>query len=169
MNKLFCGLRNHNLIKLLTRFFETDPYFGGAVLGLVTTIPYLILDYLYSLFLNVNPIPIYSATLVVSHTAIPWDYLLGIIADLAAGSFLGFIIIVVLERTSYGFLSAKCLGIGVVLWILHVSIIPKLWEPELLKLMNRPTVYMALFNHMIWGLGYGITLRIMQKTISLNS
>jgi hypothetical protein len=151
------------LLKILTRIFQADPYFGGAILGLATTFPYLMLDYLYSLILNVNPIPIYSAILVVSHTSLPWDYFLGIIADLAAGSFLGFLIIVVFERTSYRFLKSKCLGIGVVLWILHVSIIPKLWEPGLLKLMNRPTVYMALLNHFLWGLAFGIVLNIIRK------
>ena len=146
------------MIKLLTRIYQTDPYFAGSVLGFLTTFPYLILDYLSSLFFAVNPIPIYSATLVVSHIEIPWDYVLGIIAELAAGSLLGFLIIVVFQRTSYAYLQAKCLGLGVSLWILHVSIIPKLWEPELLKLMNRPTVYGALVNHILWGLAFGFTL-----------
>ena len=152
------------MIKIFSRIHRIDPYFGGIILGLATTIPYLILDYLYSLILAVNPIPIYSATLVVSHTGIPWDYLFGIIADLSAGSFLGFLLIIIFERTNYRFLRAKCLGSGVILWILHVSIIPKLWEPELLKLMNRPTVYMALINHILWGLAFGVILRWMRKS-----
>jgi hypothetical protein len=151
------------ILNPLARIFQIDPYFGGIILGLATTAPYLMLDYLYSLIFDVNPIPIYSSILVVSNTGLPWDYLFGIIADLAAGSFLGFLIIAVFERTSYRFLRSKCLGIGVVLWILHVSIIPKIWEPELLRLMNRPTVYMALFNHILWGLAFGIVLRIIRK------
>jgi hypothetical protein len=157
------------VIKILTRIYHIDPYFGGIILGLVTTLPYLMLDYLYSLLFAVNPIPIYSATLVVSHTGFPWDYILGIIADITAGSFLGFLLIVVFERTSYKFLLAKCFGIGPVLWILHVSIIPKLWEPALLKLMNRPTVYMALINHVLWGLVFGIILKIMRRCNNSNS
>jgi hypothetical protein len=152
------------LIKILRRISETEPYFGGAMLGLMMTIPYLILDYLSSLIFNINPIPIYSATLVVSHTGIPWDYLLGIIADLAAGSFLGFLLIAIFEWTSYKFLRAKCLGSGIILWILHVSIIPKLWDPELLQLMNRPTVYMALINHILWGLTFGMILRLIRNS-----
>lgn len=151
------------MLKLLRRISETDPYFGGYILGMATTIPYLLLDYLASLILDVNPIPAYSATLVVSHTGIPWDYFLGIIADLTAGSFLGFGLITIFERTSYKFLRTKCIGSGAVLWILHVSIIPKLWEPGLLKLMNRPTVYMALVLHVLWGMAFGIVLHMMRK------
>lgn len=154
------------MIKLFVRVFHADPYFGGSILGLMTTVPYLLLDYLSSLVAGGNPIPIYSATLVVSHTNIPWDYLLGIIADITAGSFLGFLLIVIFERTSYRFLRAKCFGIGIVLWILHVSIIPKLWEPQLLKLMNRPTVYMAFINHVLWGLAFGIILYCMKNNQS---
>jgi hypothetical protein len=157
------------MINLLKRIYRIDPYFGGVILGLVTTVPYLMLDYLSSLIFGVNPIPIYSATLVVSHTGIPWDYLLGIIADIMAGSFLSFLLILVFERTSYRFLQAKCTGIGAVLWILHVSIIPKLWEPALLKLMNRPTVYMALFSHVLWGLAFGIILNLMRKENSIEN
>lgn len=154
------------LVKFLARIFHTDPYFGGSILGFVTTIPYLMVDYLSSLISGVNPIPIYSATLIVSHAAIPWDYLFGMIADIIAGSLLGFILVVVFERTSYRFIRTKCLGAGSVLWILHVSIIPKLWEPELLKLMNRPTVYMAFVNHVLWGLAFGIMLNVMRKGYS---
>lgn len=150
------------MIKILKRVFKIDPYFGGIMLGLVTTFPYLMLDYLYSFVFAVNPIPIYSATLVVSHTGLPWDYVFGMMADLAAGSFLGFLIIAVFERTNYLFLRAKCLGLGVALWVLHVSIIPKLWEPQLLKLMNRPTVYMALIDHLLWGLAFGMILHVMR-------
>lgn len=154
------------LLKIFTRIYKTDHYFGGILLGLVMTLPYLILDYLSSLIFDINPIPMYSSTLVVSNTGLAWDYLFGIIADLAAGSFLGFLLIAVFERTSYRFLRAKCLGIGILFWILHVSIIPKLWEPQLLKLMNRPTVYMALFNHIVWGLTFGIILKLIRKNRS---
>jgi hypothetical protein len=150
-------------LNILKSIYRADAYFGGSILGLGLTIPYLLLDYLSSFISDVNPIPIYSATLVVSHTNIPWDYVLGIIADITAGSFLGFLLIVIFERTSYRFLQAKCFGIGVVLWILHVSIIPKLWEPQLLKLMNHPTVYMALINHAFWGLAFGMILNVMRK------
>ncbi len=155
------------LVKLLARIFHTDPYFGGSILGFVTTIPYLMVDYLSSLISGVNPIPIYSATLIVSHAAIPGDYFFGIIADITAGSLLGFVLVVVFERTSYRFMRTKCLGVGSVLWILHVSIIPKLWEPELLKLMNRPTVYMAFITHILWGLAFGIMLNAMRKGYSV--
>ena len=149
------------MIKALRRLFRTDPYFGGVILGFTASIPYLIMDYLYTLILKINSIYHYAAILIVSHTDLPLDYLIGSSADLVVGSFLGFLIIAVFERTNYRFLRIKCFGLGVILWILHVSIIPKLWEPKLLSLMDRPTIYMALINHVLWGLLFGIFLNIM--------
>ncbi len=153
-----------NFAKILSRIYQTDPYFGGAIVGVVMTCPYLMLDYLSSLLFNVNTIPIYSATLVISHTGFPWDYFFGIVADLGAGFLIGAGMIAAFERSGYQFLLAKCLGIGIVLWILHVSVIPKLWEPRLLQLLNRPTVYMSLLNHVFWGAGFGLFLRIVRKS-----
>lgn len=152
------------LKSILSGIYQNDPGYGGAVLGLMITVPYLLLDYLASLLFDVNPIPVYSATLVVSHVGQAGDYLLGMIADLIAGSFLGFGVVMAFERTNYRYLLGKCLGIGVVLWVLHVSIIPKLWEPQLLGLMNRPTVYMALVNHVLWGIGFGFILQAMRQS-----
>ncbi len=144
---------------------KIDPYLLGSGLGFILTIPYLTLDYLFSLLFKTNPIPIYSATLVVSHTNFFWDYIFSITADLTAGAFLGFIIAYILERTNYHHLWLKGLGTGSVLWIAHVSVIPKLWEPALLELMNRQTVYVAFFTHVLWGVVYAVFLNNIRRCL----
>jgi uncharacterized membrane protein (Fun14 family) len=140
-----------------------EPYSRGGLLGFLTTIPYLIIDFLLCRIWKGNPIPLYSSTLVISHTGYSWDYVFGILSDLTAGSLMGFIIGFIIEKTSYRYLAAKGLVIGSTLWILHVSVIPKLWEPGLLKLMNRPTVYIAWLTHILWGLGFGAILGYLEK------
>lgn len=145
--------------------FEIDPYLLGSMLGFVLVFPYLSLDYLLSLIFKSNPIPLYSATLVVSHTNSPWDFVFSILGDFIAGAFMGFIITFIFERTNYHYLWIKGLGIGAVLWIVHVCALPKLWEPKLLTLMTQSTVYISFFTHVGWGLVYGIILGSVRKKL----
>jgi hypothetical protein len=145
--------------------FEIDPYLLGSTLGFLLVIPYLSLDYLLSLIFKSNPIPLYSSMLIMTHTAILLDFALGITGDLIAGAFMGFIITIILERTNYHYLWVKGLGIGAVLWIVHVCVLPKLWEPQLLTLMTRPTIFIAFVTHVLWGLAYGMILGYVRKQL----
>ena len=52
-------------------------------------------------------------------------------ADLIAGTFFGACTTFNLERTNYKNLIQKGIIAGGVLWIIHVSVIPKIWDSEL--------------------------------------
>ena len=88
----------------------------------------------------------------------------GILADLVAGTLLGFVTVFILERSNYKNLVLKGLVAGGVLWILHVSLIPSLWDPHLLPLLTRATVIVSFFTHGFWGAFYGFILDLFLKS-----
>ena len=85
---------------------------------------YLVGDYLASLAFKSNPLPHYSAMLMLSRAVHGLEVIYGILADLVAGTLLGFVTVFILERTNYKNLVLKGVVAGGVLWILHVSLIP---------------------------------------------
>jgi uncharacterized membrane protein (Fun14 family) len=138
---------------------KNDVYLLGGHIGSFTTIIYLAVDYLLSLIFKSYPIPLYSARLIISWPTSGWDFFFGIMADLIAGTFLGFITVFILERTNYQNLILKGLVAGGILWIIHISVIPNFWKPELFKLMTRSTIYISFFTHGFWGMFYGLILK----------
>ena len=76
----------------------------------------------------------------------------------------------VLERTNYKNLIQKGIIAGGVLWIMHMSLIPKIWDPELLKLINPPTGYLSFYTHIFWGTLFGFILtRFVQEINKSNA
>ena len=140
------------------KLHKEDIYLLTGTLGFFTTVIYLIIDYLLSLLFKSPPVPIYSSALVLSHNSTGWDFFYGVMADLIAGTFLGAFTAFVLERTNYKNLIQKGVIAGGVLWIMHVSLIPKIWKPELLKFIGPPTGYISFYTHIFWGTLYGFIL-----------
>ena len=99
-----------------------------------------------------------------------WDFFYGVMADLIAGTFLGAFTVFVLERTNYKNLIQKGIIAGGVLWIMHVSLIPKIWDPELLKFIDPPTGFISFYTHIFWGILYGFILtRFVQEINKSNA
>lgn len=144
-----------------------DPYLLGGHIGSFTTVVYLAIDYLASLVFKSNTVPHYSAMLMLSRAAHGAEILYGVLADLVAGTLLGFVTIFLLERTNYKNLVLKGLVAGSVLWIMHVSLIPSLWNPELLPSLTRATVTVSFFTHGFWGAFCGFILDRFLKSSTL--
>jgi hypothetical protein len=137
------------------KLHKEDIYLLAGTLGFFTTVIYLIIDYVLCFLFKATPIPYYSSQLVLSHTVMSWDFFYGAMADLVAGTFLGAVAALVLERTNYKNLIPKGVIVGGVLWIMHVSLIPKIWDPELVKFIHPPTGYLSFYTHIFWGILYG--------------
>ncbi len=137
------------------KLHKEDIYLLAGTLGFFTTAIYLIVDYILSLIFKSYPIPYYSSQLVLSHSNTGWAFFYGIMADLIAGTFLGAVTAFVLARTNYKNLVQKGIIAGGVLWVMHVSIIPKIWSPELLKFINPATGVQSFYTHIFWGILYG--------------
>jgi hypothetical protein len=155
------------------KLHKEDIYLLAGTLGFFTTIIYLVVDVLLCLLFKANPIPFYSAHLVLSRSFIGWDLFYGVSADLIAGTFLGAITAFVLERTNYKNILLKGIIAGGVLWIMHVSVIPKIWDPGLLQFINLSTGRLSFYTHIFWGTFYGFILaRFVQeinKSDSINN
>lgn len=152
-------MEKQSVFTAIFRFAKNDVYLLGGHIGSFTTIIYLLVDYVASLIFKAYPIPLYSTRLIIPLAPSGWDFFFGVMADLVAGTFLGFFTVFILERSNYQNLILKGLVAGGVLWIVHTSIIPNFWKPELLKLMIRPTIYLSFFTHGFWGIFYGFILK----------
>jgi hypothetical protein len=160
---------SHSFYIKVYKLHREDIYLLAGTLGFFTTIIYLIFDYLLSIFFKSMPIPFYSAHLVLSHHAMGWYFFYGVMADLIAGTFLGAFTALVLERTNYKNLIQKGIIAGGVLWITHVSLIPKIWDPDLIKFIGPPTGFISFYTHIFWGSLYGFILsRFVQEVNKSN-
>ena len=146
---------SHSFYRKIYKLHNEDIYLLAGTLGFFTTAVYLIVDYLLSRLFKANPIPYYSAQLVLSHHAMFWYLFYGTMADLIAGTFLGAVTAFVLERSNYKNLLPKGIIAGGVLWIMHVSLIPKFWDLRLLQFVNPPTSFISFYTHVFWGALYG--------------
>ena len=162
-------MKNSFYVKVY-KLHKEDVYLLAGTLGFFSTVIYLAVDYGLSLFFKGIPIPFYSSHLVLSRSAMIWDFLFGVMADLIAGTFLGAFTAMVLEWTNYKNLVQKGFIAGGVLWIMHVSLIPKIWDHELLKFIGPPTGYLSFFTHIGWGVLYGfIFSRFVQEINKSNA
>ncbi len=145
------------------KLHKEDIYLLNGTIGAWTTAIYLCIDYGLSLFLKTVPIPLYSSRLVLSRS-IGWDMFYGVMADVIAGTFLGAITTFVLESSNYKNLIQKGVIAGGILWIMHVSIIPKLWDPSVTEFLTRATIYQSFYTHAFWGVLFGyIVQRFVQE------
>jgi len=140
------------------KLHKEDIYLLAGTLGCFTTVIYLIIDYLLGLFFKSTAIPYYSSQLVLSFHSTGWSFFYGVMADLVAGTFLGAFTALVLEQTNYKNLVPKGIIAGGILWIMHVSLIPKIWDPELLNFVGPPTGFISFYTHIFWGTLYGFIL-----------
>jgi hypothetical protein len=141
------------------KLHKEDIYLLTGTLGFFTTVIYLVIDFVFCLLFKARPIPYYSSQLVLSHQLMVWGFFYGVMADLIAGTFLGSFTTFILERTNYKNLIQKGIIAGGVLWIIHVSLIPKIWDPELLRFVGPPTGYLSFYTHIFWGTLYGFILK----------
>lgn len=161
-------MKNSFYVKIY-KLHKEDIYLLAGTVGFFTTLIYLAVDFLLCSIFGAKPIPHYSAQLIFSHTHIRWDLFYGAMADLIAGTFLGAITAFVLERTNYKNLVPKGIIAGGVLWIAHVSLIPKLWDPDLLKFITFPTGRISFFTHVFWGLFFGFILSRFVREVNKSS
>jgi len=38
---------------------------------------------------------------------------------------------------------------------MHVSVLPKIWDPGLLKFVGPPTGFLSFYTHILWGTLFG--------------
>lgn len=88
---------------------------------------------------------------------------IGVIAGFVAGSFVGVLIAFLLEQTGYELAWFKGLGVGVVLWPVHVGIIPNLMAERLYDVLPPIMVLACFFFEAIFGTITGIAMNVLAK------
>lgn len=109
-----------------------------------------------------------------NHGMPPW--LLTVIVFLnifISSAFFGFVLAYIYRITGRDYWPLKAAGYAGVLYLIHVSIIPKLWEPRLLPLFRVPAATMVweLSRELIWALlaGYLVVRWLGEKQAQIPS
>jgi hypothetical protein len=97
-------------------------------------------------------------------TAVP--LILGLIAVFISGTFIGNIISIILRLTGIDYLYFKCLGSLFVLWIVHVSILPRVIAPELFRVLPIITIIVNFLIKIIWAITYAYLYSTITKLSS---
>jgi len=83
----------------------------------------------------------------------------GIIAGFVTGAFVGVVIAYLIDRTGYDYSWLKGLGVGIVLWPVHVAIIPNLFAHRLYSVLPPIMVFACFFFEAIYGIVTGIMVK----------
>lgn len=121
-----------------------DTITAGSVAGMIATVA---LNLVEQALVKVAGIPEemtpYVSTLILPDPlAVPAyvRFLSVALAVLGASALFGSALAYLYARTGSDFWFLKAIGFGGVLFIVHVSVIPKLWEPRLLAILAQPGV-----------------------------
>lgn len=94
-------------------------------------------------------------------TALTWAS--GIIAGYVAAAFVGVIISYLIEKTGFDYSWLKGLGVGIVLWPVHVAIIPNLIAYRLYSVTPPIMVFACFFFEAIFGSVTGVMVKYLGK------
>ena len=106
-----------------------------------------------AVFLTAPNTPISTLTIII-----------GIIAGLiVTGPFVGVIIAYLLSRTGYDYAWLKGFGVAVVLWPVHVAIIPNLMAPRLFTTLPPIMVFACFFFEAIFGIVTALAVQYFRR------
>ena len=88
---------------------------------------------------------------------------IGTIGILVAGAFVGTLVSFLLRITGPDFAWLKGLGVGAVLWPVHVSFLPGLLGPRVFSTLPPVMVIGSLFLSLLWGLTTGLILQLLVR------
>ncbi|WP_027365060.1 hypothetical protein [Desulfotruncus alcoholivorax] len=114
-------------------------------------LPYTGIHY-NAVFLNPPGTPINTLTMTI-----------GVLASFVTGSFVGVIISFLLQRTGNDYAWLKGMGVGVVLWPVHVAIIPNSMVPRVYSVLPPVMVLACFFFEALFGLVTGLVLQFLSK------
>lgn len=135
----------------------TDWLVAGAVAGIVAIFGRVAAEVVFwviGLFPNI-PYYEYVTVLILPPQPSPGYVRLGsfLIAILASSSIFGIILAYALLRTGFDYWYLKGAGYGTVTFVNHTSLIPKLWENQLLRVLEEPGVIQwEMVEHIYWGI-----------------
>ena len=89
----------------------------------------------------------------------PLTWATGIIAGFVTGAFVGVIIAYLIDRTGYDYSWLKGLGVGIVLWPVHVAVIPNLFAYRLYSVLPPIMVFACFFFEAVFGIVTGIMVK----------
>ncbi len=84
------------------------------------------------------------------HVTLP-KLLMGEFTHILAGGTLGIVVFFILEISGYDYLVIKGGGFGVIMWIVHVAIIPNLIAPRPYIFRTFNEAIIDLVSHLVWG------------------
>lgn len=130
-----------------------DPLAAGAVAGIIGLLFKLVLEWVLSSARLMPAISYhYIVTLILpSEEALPLyvRIIAFVFSEVGSSSFFGVILAYLLIRTGRDLWFLKAVGFAAVLFIIHVSLIPKMWEPQLVQKFANPT---GVLGEVVWVL-----------------
>ena len=108
-----------------------------------------------AIFLNAPGTPINTLTMTI-----------GVIAGFVTGSFVGVIAAFILKWTGNDYAWLKGMVVGLVLWLVHVAIIPNLMVPRVYSVLPPIMVLACFFLEAIYGLVTGLVLQFLSNRYS---
>lgn len=142
---------------------EMDTILRGSIAGSVALIIALSVSWILYMF-GVLPSTgsHYSAMFITSPgtplTTLP--LLLGSLTNLVTGALVGVVIAFLFKRTGNDYWWLKSVGLGVVLWPVHVTFIPALIAPRLYTLLPPIMVFASLLLSALYGIVAGLVLKL---------
>lgn len=143
-----------------------DTILRGSIAGFLSTLVYVAIDWFFYL-IGVTPSTVvhYGAVLITPPeteiTAV--TLILGFLAVSIAGSFVGVSISIMLRLTGIDYIYIKTLCFPLVLWIVHVSILPRLVVPELFRIITIEVIIANLVIKVTWAISYAFIYTKLNK------
>lgn len=130
-----------------------DPIILGFTSGLFGTLGDQMIHY-SSLWLKIvqSTTGHYISQLIFPYQKVTLPILLiGEFTHFLAGGILGIAIVLILKLSGYDFAIWKGLGLGTVLWIVHVLVIPNLVAPRPFLYRTFNEVIIDFVSHIVWS------------------
>jgi hypothetical protein len=149
--------------KARSELLMNDPIVTGAKAGVVASVLTLVVEWLLGMTGVLRLITYdYASILILPSAAARSAYERGgtiLLAVLTASIFFGVLQVWLYQCTGNAFWVLKGAVYGGLLFITHVSLIPKLWEPRLLPVLNYPGVFAwEAVSKVGWGILSGYVI-----------
>ena len=143
-----------------------DTILRGSIAGFFATLLYVLSDWLLYM-LGITPFTVvhYGSVLITPPATemTTFSFFIGLIAVTIAGTFVGSILSFIIRNTGMDYFYLKSLGFLFVLWIIHVSILPRVIAPELFRVLPLVTVIVNLTIKIIWAITYTYVYLVISK------
>ena len=146
-----------------------DTILRGTIVGLVATIPYIIISWvLFLLGISSSTVIHYGAILITppGTQITTLTLLLGLLAVVISGAFMGNVVSFLLHWTGKDYVMLKSFGVGIVSWILHSKILPSLIEPRLFMVLSPAMDIQAIVVSGVWGIVAGYTYQRLEQKVA---